>query len=143
MRIRSQAAGECCGEGARHRGLQMAGNLPAVRPMISSPGSSFESTERSEFAECACFDLTIVSPQSLRIRRRVEHAFRENRVTYELWGSSDEELRYEVFVPADQDISKLTDIIRRIDGRSAIVIWHIQRRGGGPNVMPSWIAFIF
>jgi hypothetical protein len=53
-------------------------------------------------------------PSPLRSRRRALRA-------------SPDELRYEVSVPFDQDITKLAKIIKRLDGRDASVVTHSER----------------
>jgi len=75
----------------------------------------------------AQFDLVIASKQSLKIRQQVEHAFRGKGIHYQLWGSSPDELRYEVSVPFDQNIKKLSKIIKRLDGSDASVDWEIKK----------------
>jgi uncharacterized membrane protein YhiD involved in acid resistance len=82
---------------------------------------SFEPSERAQF------DLVIASKESLKLRPQIEHALRGKDVRYALWGSSPEELRYEVSVPLDQDIKKLTKIIRRLNGPDTSVDWEIKK----------------
>jgi hypothetical protein len=83
--------------------------------------------ESVEPPDRAQFDLVIASSESLKIRPQIEHAFRHKGVHYQLWGSSPDELRYEVSVPFDQDIKKLGKIIKRLDGRDASVHWEIKK----------------
>ena len=83
--------------------------------------------ESLEPPDRAQFDLVIESKDSLKIRQQVEHAFRGKGVQYQLWASSPDELRYEVSVPFDQDIKKLSKIIKRLDGRDASVEWQIKK----------------
>jgi hypothetical protein len=83
--------------------------------------------ESLEPPDRAQFDLVIASRESLKIRPQIEHAFRGKGVQYQLWGSSPDELRYEVSVPFDQDIKKLAKIIKRLDGRDASVDWEIKK----------------
>jgi uncharacterized membrane protein YhiD involved in acid resistance len=83
--------------------------------------------ESLEPPDRAQFDLVIASKESLKIRPQIEHAFRGKGVQYQLWGSSPNELRYEVSVPFDQDIKKLAKIIKRLDGRDASVEWEIKK----------------
>jgi uncharacterized membrane protein YhiD involved in acid resistance len=71
---------------------------------------SFEPEARSRF------DLKIATKHSDRLRPEIEHALSQKGVSYELRGSSDEELRYEVTVPYRQKIRKLTKLIRELDG---------------------------
>jgi hypothetical protein len=57
------------------------------------------------------------------------HALRKKGISYDLWGSSASELRYEVTVPLDQRIEKLTKMIRRLDGRETTSIeWRLKRQ---------------
>lgn len=83
--------------------------------------------ESLEPPDRAQFDLVIASSESLKIRPQIEHAFRHKGVHYQLWGSSPDELRYEVSVPFDQDIKKLGKIIKRLDGHDASVNWEIKK----------------
>lgn len=75
----------------------------------------------------AQFKLVIASKDSQKIRPQIEHALRSKGVQYQLGGSSPDELRYEVSVPFDQDIKKLTKIIKRLDGRDASVGWEAKK----------------
>jgi hypothetical protein len=84
--------------------------------------------ESLEPPDRAQFDLVISSRESLKIRQQVEHAFRGKDVHYQLWGSSPDELRYEVSVPFDQDIKKLAKIIKRLDGKAPCIDHHCYRR---------------
>jgi uncharacterized membrane protein YhiD involved in acid resistance len=83
--------------------------------------------ESLEPPDRAQFDLVVASKESLKIRPRIEHAFRGKGVQYQLWASSPNELRYEVSVPFDQDIKKLAKIIKRLDGHDASVEWEIKK----------------
>src|SRR5258708_33536397 len=84
--------------------------------------------ESLEPPDRAQFDLVIASRESLKIRAQIEHAFRHKGVHYQLWGSSPDELRYEVSVPFDQNISKLAKAIKhRLDGRAASINWEIKK----------------
>jgi hypothetical protein len=60
------------------------------------------------------FDLTIECEDPAHQRRRLEDALRQNGVDYELWGSSQDRLRYEVTLPRDVTTLKLTKIITRL-----------------------------
>ena len=82
--------------------------------------------ESVEPPDRAQFDLVIASRESLKIRPQIEHAFRGKGVQYQLWGSSPNELRYEVSVPFDQDIKK--------GGRYPVTrIFDLSRRGRTVN----------
>jgi uncharacterized membrane protein YhiD involved in acid resistance len=61
------------------------------------------------------FDLKITSKQSDRLRAEIEHALNQKGISYELRGSSPGELRYEVTVPYQQSIRKLTKLIRNLE----------------------------
>jgi hypothetical protein len=62
------------------------------------------------------FDLKIMAKHSDRLRPEIEHALNQKGISYELRGSSPDELRYEVIVPYQQKIRKLTKLIRSLDG---------------------------
>jgi hypothetical protein len=77
----------------------------------------------------ARFDLTIAARDSQRLRPHVEHVLRHKGVSYDLWGSSPSELRYEVNVPLGQRVEKLTKLIRKLDGRDTTSIeWKQKNR---------------
>jgi len=74
------------------------------------------------------FQLTIASRDSLKLRAQVEHVLRIKGISYQLWGSSTDELRYDVVVPFDQRLQKLTRLIRDLGGRnSTSVEWRIKK----------------
>jgi len=85
---------------------------------------SFEPEAKSRF------DLKITGHHSGRLRPEIEHALNQKGISYELRGSSSDELRYEVTVPYQEKIRKLTKLIRSLDG---------HRHGGhnGRTVSPS------
>jgi hypothetical protein len=65
----------------------------------------------------------------MKLRSQVEQVLRHKGITYQLWGSSPEELHYEVVVPFEQRIRKVTKLIRNLDGRNgASVEWRIKKR---------------
>jgi uncharacterized membrane protein YhiD involved in acid resistance len=83
---------------------------------------SFEPAARSRF------ELTIGSKDSDELRPDIEHALQQKGVTYELLGSSAHELHYEVTVPFDQKIGKLTKLIRGLDTRHGTSVeWDIKK----------------
>jgi hypothetical protein len=62
------------------------------------------------------------------MRPRVDHALRRKSVRYELRGSSPTELRYEVTVPFNKRLGKLTRIIRGLDkGEDTSVDWSTKK----------------
>jgi hypothetical protein len=73
---------------------------------------SFEPEAKSRF------DLKIMAKHSDRLRPEVEHALNQKGISYELRGSSPDELRYEVTVPYQEKIRKLTKLIRSLDGHA-------------------------
>jgi hypothetical protein len=75
------------------------------------------------------FDLTIESGDAERVRPHVEHLLRGKGVQFELWRSSETQLRYEVSVPFDKKrLGRLTKIIRRLDKRDDITVdWSLKK----------------
>jgi uncharacterized membrane protein YhiD involved in acid resistance len=83
---------------------------------------SVEPLDRSEF------NLRIGSKDPSALRPHVEHALRKKGISYDLWGASANELRYEVAVPFDQRVEKLTKMIRKLDGRDTTSIeWRMKK----------------
>jgi uncharacterized membrane protein YhiD involved in acid resistance len=74
------------------------------------------------------FELRIAAKDPSTLRPHVEHALRKKGISFDLWGTSGTELRYEVAVPLDQRVEKLTKIIRRLDGRDTTSIEWRQKR---------------
>jgi hypothetical protein len=84
---------------------------------------SFEPPARSRF------ELTIGGKNADRLKPDVEHALGRQGVTYELLGSSPQELHYEVIVPFHEKIRKLTKLIRGLDGRRGTSVqWDIKKQ---------------
>jgi uncharacterized membrane protein YhiD involved in acid resistance len=74
------------------------------------------------------FDLKIHSKQALAIQSEVEQALDQKGVTFELRGSADHELEYEVTVPYQSQIRKLTKAIRELGAvHQASVEWEIKK----------------
>ena len=74
------------------------------------------------------FDLRIHSKQALMIQPEVEAALDQKGVTFELRGSADNELEYEVTVPYHAQIRKLTRAIRELGAaHQASVEWEIKK----------------
>ena len=83
---------------------------------------SFEPAARSRF------ELTIGGEDAAALRPEVEHALERKGVAYELLGSAAHELHYEVTVPYEQKIGKLTKLIRNLDpGHGTSVEWGIKK----------------
>ena len=74
------------------------------------------------------FNLKIVAKNAPKLRAEIEHALEYKGVTYELRGSSPEELRYEVTVPFRQKIKKLSKLIRSLDSHEGTSVeWEIKK----------------
>ena len=77
------------------------------------------------------FDLKIVAKNAATLRPDIEHALDYKGVTYELRGSSSDELHYEVTVPFKEKIKKLSKLIRSLDGHNGhggtSVEWEIKK----------------
>jgi hypothetical protein len=74
------------------------------------------------------FDLTVETKNALRVRPHVEHALRRKGIGFELWGSSPNELRYEVSVPLNKRLNRLTKAIRDLDRKDGIVVdWRLKK----------------
>jgi hypothetical protein len=70
----------------------------------------------------------VEAKDALRVRPHIEHALRRKGVKYELWGSSQTELRYEVTVPFQEKLGKLSKLIRSLDERDGIAVdWRIRK----------------
>jgi uncharacterized membrane protein YhiD involved in acid resistance len=90
---------------------------------------SFEPSARTRF------DLKIHSKQALTIQPAVEAALEQRGVTYELRGSGDTELEYEVTVPYHAQIRQLTSAIRQLGAEQhAAVEWEIKKF----ETVPPW-----
>lgn len=84
--------------------------------------------ESLEPAARSRFELTIGAKDTDAMRPDIEHALQQKGVTYELLGSSSHELHYEVTVPVDQKIGKLTKLIRGLDTRHGTSVeWDIKK----------------
>jgi hypothetical protein len=74
------------------------------------------------------FELTIGGKDTDKLRPEIEHALAKKGVTCELLGSSPHELHYEVTVPFDQEIHKLTKLIRGLDDKHGTSVeWDIKK----------------
>jgi uncharacterized protein DUF4956 len=74
------------------------------------------------------FDLRIAAKDSARLRPDIEHALHHRGVTYELRGSSHDQLHYEVTVPFQQKIRKLSKLIKNLNGRNGTSVeWEIKK----------------
>jgi uncharacterized membrane protein YhiD involved in acid resistance len=83
--------------------------------------------ESIEPAARSRFELTIGGKNTEMLRPDIEHALQQKGVTCELIGSSAHELHYEVTVPLDQKLGKLTKLIRGLDARHGTSVeWDIK-----------------
>jgi uncharacterized membrane protein YhiD involved in acid resistance len=83
---------------------------------------SFEPSARERFS------LTIASKHVTAIQQEIETALDQRGVTFELRGSAEDELQYEVTVPYHAHIRKLTKMIRDIGGvYGTSVEWEIKK----------------
>jgi len=74
------------------------------------------------------FNLKIAAKNASKLRPDIEHALDFKGVTYELRGSSPDELHYEVTVPFKQKIRKLSKLIRSLDGHDGTSVeWEIKK----------------
>ena len=84
--------------------------------------------ESLEPADRTQFDLTVATKDAMKVRPQVEHALRRKGVRFELWGSSPTELRYEVTVPFNERLGRITKMIRSLDKREGIAVdWQVKR----------------
>jgi hypothetical protein len=74
------------------------------------------------------FEMKIHSNQALALQPAIEAALDQRGVEYELRGSADDELEYEVTVPYRAHIRKLTRAMRELGrSRNASVEWEIKK----------------
>jgi hypothetical protein len=71
--------------------------------------------ESLEPVDRSFYELVVSSRDAMKMRPRVDHVLRRADVRYELRGSSPKELRYEVSVPFDRKLGKLTKEIIAVD----------------------------
>jgi hypothetical protein len=71
--------------------------------------------ESLEPVDRSFYELVIKSKDATKLRPRIDHVLRKSNVRYELRGSSPDELRYEVSVPFDKKLGKLTKQIVAVD----------------------------
>jgi ABC-type Fe3+ transport system permease subunit len=92
---------------------------------------SFEPAARTRF------DLKVVSKQATALQPEIEAALTQKGVTFELRGSADDELAYEVTVPYHAQIRQLTCAIRELGAAHHVSVeWEIKKY---ETVMP-WEA---
>jgi uncharacterized membrane protein YhiD involved in acid resistance len=77
--------------------------------------------------------LIISTKDPSRLRAEVEHALRYKGVTFELHETSAHGLRYDVAVPFDQNIRKLSKLIQRLDPDDATSVDWDVKGPGRPN----------
>ena len=75
------------------------------------------------------FELTIGGKDADKLKPAIEHALSRQGVTFELLGSAAHELHYEVTVPFQEQIRKLTKLIRSVAGRRGTSVeWDIKKQ---------------
>ena len=85
--------------------------------------------ESSEPPVRSRFELTIGGRDTEKLKPAIEHALNRQGVTYVLLGSSAHELHYEVTVPFQEQIRKLTKLIRGLAGRRGTSVeWDIRKQ---------------
>jgi hypothetical protein len=84
--------------------------------------------ESVEPAARARFDLKIATSESEKLGPALEAALRQRGVSFELRGSSHEELHYEVTVPFREEIPKLTRLIKDLGEQQGLSLeWEIKK----------------
>lgn len=74
------------------------------------------------------YDLSIAGRDLPAAKPEIERALADEGVSYALVGSSDHQLRYEVTVPYDEKVRRLSAVIQNIDERPDIAVeWEIKR----------------
>jgi hypothetical protein len=64
----------------------------------------------------------------MKMRPRIDHVLRRGGVRYELRGTSPHELRYEVSVPFDKKLGKLTKQIISVDKHEETsAVWNSKK----------------
>ena len=71
--------------------------------------------ESLEPVDRAVYELKVSSKDAMKLRPKVDQVLRKAEVKFELRGSSPEELTYEVSVPFDKKLGKLTKQIIKVD----------------------------
>ena len=85
--------------------------------------------ESSEPPVRSRFELTIGGKDAEKLKPSIEHALSRQGVTFELLGSAAHELHYEVTVPFQEQIPKLTKLIRSLAGRRGTSVeWDIKKQ---------------
>jgi hypothetical protein len=85
--------------------------------------------ESSEPPVRARFELTIGGKDTDKLKPEIEHALSHQGVTYVLLGSSPHELHYEVTVPFQEQVRRLTKLIRSLAGRRGTSVeWDIKKQ---------------
>jgi uncharacterized membrane protein YhiD involved in acid resistance len=75
------------------------------------------------------FDLRISTRQPALLRPQIEAAFRKRNVTFELLGATRDDLHYEVTMPFDEKIGKVSNTIKALDGGGETSVeWQINRQ---------------
>lgn len=74
------------------------------------------------------FELTIATADAPALRAEIEQALQQKKLSFELLGTSQRELRYEIIVPFEDKAPKLTKLIRGLEERHGIPVeWDIEK----------------
>ena len=85
--------------------------------------------ESSEPPVRSRFELTIGGKDADKLKPAIEHALSRQGVSFELLGSAPHELHYEVTVPFQEQVRKLTKLIRSLAGRRGTSVeWDIKKQ---------------
>jgi uncharacterized membrane protein YhiD involved in acid resistance len=84
--------------------------------------------ESFEPAAQSRYELTISAPDAPQLRGEVEQAMQSKGLTFELLGTSQRELHYEITVPFEVKAPKLTKLVRGLAERhGAEIEWDIEK----------------
>lgn len=80
------------------------------------------------------FDLTVHGKDVLHAKSRVEHLLRKRGARYELWASSPAQLKYEVMVPLNERLGRLTKAVRQADRHQDLLVeWKVKKTKAAPE----------
>lgn len=83
--------------------------------------------ESMEPADRMKFELVIDSKDAGKIRTHVEHTLRKKGLAFQLVGTSQTQLNYEVTVPLGKKLGRLTKVIRSFDKDDVVVDWKVRK----------------
>lgn len=83
--------------------------------------------ESMEPADRMQFELAIEAKDASKVRGHVERTLRKKGLTFQLMGTSQSELNYEVTVPLGKKLGRLSKIIRSLDKDDIVVDWRVRK----------------